>query len=360
MKHIAFYLLFVFAVSPPVLADDPAAGLSRDYLAADEASAKFRTHEIDPAIARIPERLSRNVLSDYSTYLPQLAAFFKKDAENDFQVIKRMHDWIDDNIAYQFYAKTDIKSVLADRRTNCVGYSALLKLLAGYAGIKADVVLGYSRSYLHPNGAAGTHAWNVVSLSGKRYLVDTTHDARERYRDGVRSQKKPYTDDELFLNPAYKILIDYPYERSYQLLDHAIGYAEFLSPPRVRLSFIRFGLAFADPAFAKTIVTARLPIPGTNLTGLSDGIKAVTPQRLALANQSNLDVRLILADVKAGPNGDDPNPDYERFARTETKDGQAVLTFSAPGKGDYRASVQVRLPGGQTWETVYSFVVMGE
>jgi hypothetical protein len=324
--------------------------ISLDYLAADAEAALYRTGLIDPVIEKIPDTLAKNVFVEPKTFLKQLTAFLVQGAGNDYLVVKRIHDWIVDSIAYDFTADTDVYGLLKTKRTNCTGYSYLFQEMAGFAGIKADVVFGFSRTYLYPDGRQGDHAWNVVLINGKRYLVDTTHDARRRYRNGVFAVKKPYTDDELFENPQYKILLNFPYDSRYQLLDPPLTYEQYMSAPRFRLAFVKHGLKASSPLFDTPVFQTRAPLGNINLTGVSDTIETASlAHSLVLESPVNVQLRLIISDA---------DKTYDAHAYSYKKGNQAILLFSAPGKGTYKAQIDARFIGREDWENVYSFTLV--
>lgn len=338
------------ATNEPVAGDEPS-----DYLAADTEAARYRTNKIDSAIALIPAHIKNNVFSDPHTYLRELVLFLKEEAVNDYHVVKRIHDWIVDSIAYEFVANVNLWEFLGTQRTNCTGYADLFREMASYAGIRADVVFGYSRTYLFPDGTQGNHAWNVVFINGKQYLVDTTHDARQRVRNGRIGEKKPYSDNELFINPRHKILFNYPFDNSYQLLDPPLSYEEFMKAPRIRLPFLKFGLAFADPHFSETIFTVSAPISNTTITRLIDAIETKGKVgQLTLQSSVNVEIKAILTDT------DDINStvSYKEHVRVIRKGKQVLILFSAPDKGAYRLKIEARFYGKEDWENVYNLIVV--
>jgi hypothetical protein len=319
-------------------------------LAADETAARYRTGAIDPAILRIPPAFQANILKEPEKYLPQLVSFLRYNAENDYQVVKRIHDWITDTIAYEFTSRTDVYGVLQTGRTNCTGYSALFKEMTSFAGIKSEVVFGFSKTYLFGNGEQGNHAWNIVFIAGKQYLLDTTHDARSRAQNGIPGEKRPYTDDELFLNPAHKILFNFPYESRYQLLEKPVSYEEYMSQLRLRLAFFKYGLEITDPVFKAGHISVRSSIPHLSIVILMDGIETRGQARaLALKVPEKVEVRLMV--------GDDLSQ-REMYVTREKQGSIVLLHFFAPGKGTYRASIEARYSGTQTWENVYTFMII--
>lgn len=326
--------------------------VSEDPLAADSMAAKYRTGEIDPAVAEIPEHIRTNIFIKPEIYLKELVSFFAQDADNDYHIVKRIHDWITDSITYQFDGDRRINIFLKTRRTNCSGYSALFKKMAEYAGISSSVVVGYSKTYLYENGKQGEHAWNLVRIDGKKYLVDITHDKRQRVRDGEAGEKGPYSDLELFIHPSHKILINLPYNKKYQLLDTPITYKEYMKPPRIRLAFVKYGLEFVNPRFPENIIEAHYQWPDSGITGLFDGIMTKgRSHRLTIECPENVEI-----DFRVGTFGDT----YPNHAHSYRRGKHVILLFSAPDKGSFMATVLARFIGQDEWERAYSFILVEE
>ena len=110
--------------------------------------------------------------------------------------------WITDNIKYdyRFYNKgADIKppkcrkgkdcnllvskwenrylhKVLTKKRGVCDAYSRLFKKMCDIAGIKADIITGYTKTKPYQIGSSGpvNHAWNAILLDSTYYFVDAT------------------------------------------------------------------------------------------------------------------------------------------------------------------------------------------
>ena len=72
----------------------PAAASLKDPLAADVFAARYRTGRIDPAIENIPEEIRTNIFIKPEIYLKKLVFFLTRNADNDYHVIKRIHDFL--------------------------------------------------------------------------------------------------------------------------------------------------------------------------------------------------------------------------------------------------------------------------
>lgn len=91
------------------------------------------------------------------------------DDMTDMQKIKAIHDWVCNNIVYDYgntYAPKNHNdaSIFMNDSTVCEGYAKCYNLLLNAAGIETYYLLG------------DNHAWNVVKLGGHYFHSDTTWD----------------------------------------------------------------------------------------------------------------------------------------------------------------------------------------
>lgn len=88
-----------------------------------------------------------------------------------------IHDWLCDRVTYRGAADelsdniydrncSAIGAVL-DGQANCQGYSDAFYMLGAMAGLTVNIQIGV---------AGGNHAWNVIRLDGKWYILDVTFD----------------------------------------------------------------------------------------------------------------------------------------------------------------------------------------
>ncbi len=98
---------------------------------------------------------------------------------SDREKIKAIHDYIILNCSYDYknYVSGTISfdsrlayGALCAKNAVCQGYTAAFNMLAKRAGIYSEVVTG------NAPGNGDTHAWNKVTLDGKTYYLDVTHD----------------------------------------------------------------------------------------------------------------------------------------------------------------------------------------
>ncbi|WP_310605205.1 transglutaminase domain-containing protein [Anaerosporobacter sp.] len=112
------------------------------------------TQEVDAKIAQVLKSLGVSSMSDYGK-------------------IKAIHDYIVKNVEYD----TDLKKFsaydgLINKSTVCNGYALLFYKMLTEAGVPCKIVTGLATT----DGTQTLHAWNIVELKNKWYMVDTTWD----------------------------------------------------------------------------------------------------------------------------------------------------------------------------------------
>lgn len=113
-----------------------------------------------------------NVYCDYdaSSKSTQLANNLSSNAQNEGDVVRRIYDWIVENIAYDrdkavrlanatgYLPNPD--SCIADRSGVCFDYASLAAAMLRSQGIPCKIIVGY----VSPDNAR--HAWNMVYIDG--------------------------------------------------------------------------------------------------------------------------------------------------------------------------------------------------
>lgn len=104
-----------------------------------------------------------------------------KKATTPYDKVKAIYDWLCTNVVYDYTNLNDPAYMLKhtayaaaiNHTAVCQGYAVLFYRLALECGIDARVIAGKG------NGSKGweDHAWNIVKLGGKYYLLDATWDA---------------------------------------------------------------------------------------------------------------------------------------------------------------------------------------
>ncbi|MCM1081985.1 MAG: DUF4214 domain-containing protein [Clostridium sp.] len=121
---------------------------------------------------------------------------------NEYEKTKKIYDYITDNVVYDYdaydaaleYGKSKDRQILEPYMTAwsaygalnnktcvCQGYANLFYRMTFEAGVPSKIIAG--------TGNGGAHAWNIVSLDGQYYNVDSTWDAGyTTYRYFLKSQ----------------------------------------------------------------------------------------------------------------------------------------------------------------------------
>ena len=102
---------------------------------------------------------------------------------NDYEKELRVHDWICQNVEYDYegadkdkvsrvIASHNILGVFAHHKAQCEGIAKAVKVLLNAVDVKCIVVTGDSIK----NGHCVSHAWNIVDIDGEPYQLDATWD----------------------------------------------------------------------------------------------------------------------------------------------------------------------------------------
>ena len=215
---------------------------SRNYTLPEsyETVYSYRTGAPDQNMKTMPQNIEAHRAGNPAEYVRQAAALINGSAKNDFEKAKKAHDLVAVLVKYDaanFWAGTvpdqSYQSVLRSRLAVCEGYANLFKKLCDELKIPCEVVHGFARGVGTsplvndtPNNA--NHAWNIVTLNGESYLVDSTWDSG--FMDG-KVAKQRYTTDWLFLKPEQFLYTHYPENPKQQLLATPLAAAEFSALP---------------------------------------------------------------------------------------------------------------------------------
>ncbi|UOX55224.1 transglutaminase domain-containing protein [Dorea longicatena] len=102
---------------------------------------------------------------------------------NDYEKELRVHDWICQNVAYDYegmdknkvsrvIASHNILGVFAYHKAQCEGIAKAVKVLLNAVDVKCIVVTGDSVK----SGRSVPHAWNIVDIGTEPYQLDVTWD----------------------------------------------------------------------------------------------------------------------------------------------------------------------------------------
>ncbi|MBN2651856.1 MAG: hypothetical protein JXR63_05685 [Spirochaetales bacterium] len=344
-----------------------------DPLAADEMAARYRTGEVDERVLSVPQELEASVFESPEENLPSLVAFLIKDTEDQFLIVKRLHDWITFHIAYDSDLFLGTGSggsrnplgFLPLKRTTCGGFTALFTAMASFAGLETVGVRGRSRNYITSSGPSG-HAWNIVKIGEKWYIVDVTADNRMGYYLGKFSEKRKYSDYSLFIHPDMKILINYPDNEAYKFSDRFATLQEFLDAPQINIHGLKYGVEIEGDFFSQ-IKKESYMLKGGVQSLLRDAIE-VSGETLKIHCRVPGNVRLSGSlrdlDISRFDEFSDDNEafevkSYQNNIHVRLVDkGYYEIAISPPGKGRYQVHLNARFtdaPGNA--QAFYSFIL---
>ena len=222
-------------------------------------SMDYRTGTPDPLIKKMPSSVSSFRSKGAEAYLKKVAEYIDENAENEFDKVKKIHDWVALNIRYNTSAffsgkipSQTVTNVVSSGLAVCAGYSEVFYYLCGLLDVECETITGYGRGYgrsvfgvENPNKA--NHAWNKVRIDNNWYLIDTTWDSGiVSGRDFLPHYKTIY----LFTPPEEFIYDHFPYSQEDQLLPVPMPAEEFIKLPILEPEFFIY-VADLAPAMQK-------------------------------------------------------------------------------------------------------------
>ncbi|NEQ54303.1 MAG: hypothetical protein F6K11_29935, partial [Leptolyngbya sp. SIO3F4] len=132
------------------------------------------------------------------------------------------------------FSKKVFETLLEKQKTVCTGYAYLIKEMAGYVGIQAEIVDGYGRTTNANIKGEGrpNHSWNAVQLNGKWYLCDATWSSGNIVTDGKETKFNKFYDPGYFLaDPELFVWNHFPLDTTWLLMDNPPTLQEFLNRP---------------------------------------------------------------------------------------------------------------------------------
>jgi hypothetical protein len=160
--------------------------------------------------------------------------------------VRSIFQWLIRNIEYDKKAyqngnrrlnRSD-KDILERKKAICWGYASLFKNLCTIAGIKSEIISGYSRNNLEtaPKIEEPNHAWNAVKIDSTWHLLDATWQSGYLY---VKSDFEKKFGHSYFLTPPQFFIANHlPNNPNWQLLKCPISIAEYQQSPDSILSII--------------------------------------------------------------------------------------------------------------------------
>ena len=210
--------------------------------AADYAAiAKYRTDEpeavVDTWIADAALEATRK--SNPYQYVKDVSAKIKAQAPNDkFMQVKLIHDLLARLLPYDVVGVNqspmppqDYWTTLSTGICVCQGYALTFNKFCEMMDIDCDYVFG--------KGKNETHAWDIVKIDNKCYLVDCTWDAGNGVKEnGTLVFKPDYSTSYLFQRPEIFIFSHYPTKNdAHQLLAKKVTEEQFKAYPEITPKF---------------------------------------------------------------------------------------------------------------------------
>jgi len=206
---------------------------------------KFQMNTSDPDIRNLPRNITSVRQSNPAEFIRLLANYINEKSSSDFERVKKAHDWVALNIRYDTqsffsgrYSSQSFNDVIRRGSAVCAGYSDVFKYLCDALEIECITVsgfaIGYGSSLFVIEAMSENHAWNIVTIEGRQYLIDTTWDSG--HLNG-RNFQAEYITDYLFTDPYAFIHRHFPFNSAYQLLPVPVSMQEFNNLPFLRPAF---------------------------------------------------------------------------------------------------------------------------
>lgn len=202
-----------------------------DYTAADQVAINF------------PKKKYKNIT--------EIVAPLTEGITTDHEKFRAIFRWITENIEYNKSAASaaDADKVVRKNKAVCQGFSNLLKEMCESVNIKCDVIVGYTKTDpkdINRKLTKTDHAWNIVYLYGKKYLVDVTW-ATSKFNVVTRKFEKAF-DEHYFLTPPEKFVLDHlPEKKEDQLLEKPVSKKRFTSTPLLYADYFHLGMETINP-----------------------------------------------------------------------------------------------------------------
>ena len=161
-----------------------------------------------------------------STLAHELTANFEKEEDKE----RAIFYWITENIAYNptYKSSGSNEKTLKNKKGVCADYSRLFKALCDSSGIKSYYITGAAKTHSNEIGkqAYSNHAWNVVEINHKKYLLDVTWASGTL---GSGKFKKKRNERHYLCPPEIFIFDHFPEKEEWQLLTHPVKEEKFIN-----------------------------------------------------------------------------------------------------------------------------------
>jgi transglutaminase/protease-like cytokinesis protein 3 len=206
-----------------------------------------------------PQALCYKITSPYKTDLQKVRAIVQWIAENISYNVRPYYsnqqspfllyyNEANDTGALKSLSERVAEGVLMRRVAFCDGYSRLFKTLCDYAGIKAEVILGYARTGMERGNDKfrSNHTWNAVYIDSTWKLLDVTWASGYATFGG---DYVPHYNDYYFLTPPQDFVHDhYPEDLQWTLLSSPPVLKEFNHTPFKSQAFVLHKIVSYKPS----------------------------------------------------------------------------------------------------------------
>ncbi|MGL1894270.1 MAG: hypothetical protein OCD02_21750 [Spirochaetaceae bacterium] len=185
--------------------------------------------------------------------IESLVKYLIEPTKNDLEKVRIIYRWVTNNIRYDSnayfsgrYPSQDASYVLKTKKSVCSGYSNLFEALCLEAGIEVVTISGYAKGYSYKPGRSfnkTNHAWNVVNLDNKWFIIDSTWGAG--YMNGKKFVKE-FEEFWFLTDPNKSIFSHLPEDPKWQLLTDPISKKTFQKSPNLKGNFFDLGFIIND------------------------------------------------------------------------------------------------------------------
>jgi hypothetical protein len=205
-----------------------------------------------PELKKIDALVAEVDVQKFNT-VDALANALTKGLESDLEKTYAIYKWVTSNIEYDVdaYFSNNLRGigsaqvVLKNRKAVCDGYSELMMRLGRASGLVIEKIGGFAKGYGYAIGESMTkpnHAWNVVKIDDRWYLLDSTWDAGSVSKESRKFIKNSGEFQFFLVNPSYFIYSHYPEDKKWQLLSDHWTKEEFFSKVTANEKAFRLGL----------------------------------------------------------------------------------------------------------------------
>jgi transglutaminase/protease-like cytokinesis protein 3 len=193
-----------------------------------------------PATFKNPEKFAERLSQDFTSDLEKVRGIYTWITTNIYYDMREFKRYSYSYISLSDKRKKEIwhnrkvsKKTVSKGRAVCHGYALLFKATCDELGIKSSYISGLGKGGFKDIGRAfllSRHAWNMVEIDGKRYLLDVTWAAGK-----YRQFRKVF--EFLFLTPPELFIRNhFPDNVEYSLLEITFSKNYFIKAPLYHLS----------------------------------------------------------------------------------------------------------------------------